>query len=116
MVSTTRSTGAAGTSTGPDAVTTTEPVAPRVSDGQHPGLGHRLDGGVEGGGAEEHHRLLLVGEHQLEVAGQQLEELAPGGAATQNGSETVRATAASWRWATSMASRMAALAVGCSHR
>ena len=35
---------------------------------------------------------------------------------TQNGSDTVRATAASPAWAISMAPRMAALAEGCSHR
>ena len=53
MVSTTRSTGAAGTVDGPEAVTTTDPAAPRVSTARMPVSADRRHGGVEVGGAEQ---------------------------------------------------------------
>ena len=115
MVSTTRSTGSAGTATGPEAVTITEPARSPGQGGQKPRLLHRGHGIVEAGDVEEHGRLFLVGEEDVDLAMDEFEEF-----------PTVTAHAESVRegegdqgigaWATSMARRRAFLAGGCSQR
>ncbi len=75
MVSTTDATGAAATATGPPGGDDHAALRPPGDGGEHPGLGQGADGRVEARGAEEQHDLVLVGEEDLEVAVEQLEEL-----------------------------------------